>query len=239
MLGLLVIIVVSWLLLYFIEKKNITVLGIIPNSKHLIHFLIGFVFIIAICLLNIYFETLIWSVEWQLKSSINYQSVLNAFGYHLKSALTEDFLFRGAILYILIQKIGMQKAILLSALAFGVYHIFSYGMLSDNIVPIIYVILITGTTGYVWAYTFAKTNSILMPLGFHLGWNLVLSFFFPSQPYGEIIFSEISRVDLSEWNGLFFSIFKGLFPSLITLAFVRFIIWKRNYFPFLKRQEKE
>lgn len=232
MLGLLVIIVVSWVLLHFIEKKNIDALGIIPNSKRLSHFFIGFAFITVIGFLNIYVETLILSVEWQLESAINYQSILDALGYHLRSALTEDLVFRGAILYILIQRLGLQKAILISAFFFGIYHVFSYGMLGGSIVPIIYIILVTGATGYVWAYTFAKTNSIMMPLGFHLGWNFIISLFFTSQPYGELVFTELSRVNLSEWNGLYFSIFKGLFPPLITLLFVKLLL--KSNFKFLK-----
>ncbi|WP_347174180.1 CPBP family intramembrane glutamic endopeptidase [Polaribacter uvawellassae] len=221
MLGLLVIIVVSWLLLHFIEKKNIAVLGIIPNRKRTTQFFIGFVFTILLCLLTIYIETLVLSVKWQLNSVIHYQTILNALVYHLRSALTEDLVFRGAILYILIRKVGIQKAILISALCFGIYHVFSYGMLGGRIISILYVILITGFTGYVWAYTFAKTNSILMPLGFHLGWNLLLAFFMQSQPYGELLFTETSRIQLSEWNGLYFSLFKGLFPSFITFIFVK------------------
>lgn len=224
MIGLLVILAVSWLLLHFIENKNIDVLGIIPNYKHLGQFTIGFVFIIVVCLAMIYLETLVLSVKWQLNSVIHYQSIFNAFIYHLKSALTEDLVFRGAILYILIQRIGMQKAILISAFPFGIYHVFSYGMLESRIISILYVILITGATGWVWAYTFAKTKSILMPLGFHLGWNLIYSFFFNSQPYGGLLFTETSRAQLSGWNGFYFSIFKGLLPSLITFVFVKLLM---------------
>ncbi len=48
MLGLLVIIIVSWMLLHFIEKKNIEALGIIPKPKRLIQFLVGMLFMTLI-----------------------------------------------------------------------------------------------------------------------------------------------------------------------------------------------
>ena len=188
MLGLLVIIVVSWVLLHFIEKKNIEVLGIIPYGNRIVQFLIGLVFIMLITLLNIYIETIVLKIDWQLKTSIKYNQIFNALIYHIRSALTEDLLFRGAILYILISRLGAKWGILISALCFGAYHVFSYGMTGERIIPILYVILITGFTGYVWAYTFYKTNSILLALGFHLGVNLMNTFFFESQPYGELIF---------------------------------------------------
>jgi len=227
MIGLLVIIVVSWVLLYFIEKKNLLVLGIIPNQKRIIQFLIGFLFIVLINLLSIYIETLVMSVNWKFKS-INYGLIYKAIIYHLKSALTEDLVFRGAILYILISKIGAKRAILLSAFFFGIYHVFSYGMIGNKIIPILYVILVTGFTGYVWAYTFEKTKSILLGLGLHLGYNLVMTCFFPLQPYGEIMFTETSRVNLSEWNELYFALFKGLFPSVVTLIFLKFLLKSNN-----------
>jgi len=232
MLGLLVIIIVSWVLLHFIEKKNIDAIGIVPNTKRCIQLLIGFLFIALLNLSMIYIESIVKSVDWQLNSKISYQFIFDAFIYHLRSALTEDLVFRGAILYILMKKIGVQKAILISALFFGLYHVFSYGMTGARIIPILYVILITGFTGYVWGYTFSKTRSIMMPLGFHLGYNLLMTFFYPSQPYGELVFMELSRVNLSEMNEIFYALFKGFFPSVVTLIFVRSLL--KSSFKFLK-----
>lgn len=233
MLGLLVIIVVSWMLLHFIEKKNIAVLGIIPNGKRIIQFLFGFIIILLINLLTIYIESIVLKVEWELKSSINYKNIFNAFMYHLRSALTEDLVFRGAILYILIRRIGAQKAIILSAIVFGVYHVFSYGMTEAKIIPILYVVLITGFTGYVWAYTFYKTNSILMALGFHLGYNLLMTLFYQSAPYGELIFRELSKTNLTDWNWLYYNLLKGLLPSIATLVFVK------KYIKYTLKQNEE
>lgn len=220
MLGLLVIIVISWVLLHFIEKKNIEVLGIIPTKKRISQFVIGFIIIAIIILLNIYIETLIFNINWKF-SDINYSTIFNAIVYHIRSALTEDLVFRGAILYILIQRIGAKKALLLSAFVFGIYHWFSFGILNERIIVLAYVFIITGFTGYVWAYTFHKTNSIIMGLGFHFGYNIMMSCFFEAQPYGELLFSQLARTNISEWNGFFFSLFKGLSPSILTLLFVK------------------
>ena len=236
MLGLLVILVISWGLLYLIESKNIEVLGIIPKPKRCVQFLIGFLFIVLANLLGIYIESVVKSVEWQLKPDIDYYLILKAIGYHLRSALTEDLIFRGAILYILIHRIGLQKGILISALFFGVYHVFSYGMTGDRIVPIVYVVLVTGFTGYVWGYTFYKTKSILMPLGFHLGYNLIMVLFYPSVPYGELIVMELSRTTLSELNELYYALFKGFFPSVATLIFVKLLL--KSKFNFLLNKNK-
>ena len=220
MLGLLVIIVISWLLLRFIEKKNIEVLGFIPNKQRVIQFTLGFVFVVLICLLIVYIETLVLNVEWKVNDSISMKSIFNSFVYHVRSALTEDLVFRGAILYILISRLGAKWGILTSALCFGVYHVFSYGMTGERIIPILYVILVTGFVGYVWAYTFNKTKSIMMGLGFHIAYNFTMAMFYESPPVGELLFQEISKTSLSDWNWLFYNLPKGLLPSVFTLVFV-------------------
>ena len=110
MLGLLVIIVISWGLLYFIEKEHIPVLGIVPNPNRIFQFFLGTIVITLLLLLNIYIQTQLESIEWK-KHTVNYTLLWNAVVYHLRSALTEDLVFRGAILYILIKRIGSNKAI--------------------------------------------------------------------------------------------------------------------------------
>ena len=228
MIGLLVIIVISWLLLYFIEKKNIEVLGIIPNLNRLSQFVIGFLIIAIIVLINIYIETIVLKVEWKL-NTIDYNTIFNAFVYHLKSALTEDLVFRGAMLYILIQRIGAIKALWLSAIVFGAYHWFSYGIIGERIILLAYVFVITGFTGYVWAYIFYKTKSIMLGLGLHLGYNLIMSFFFESQPFGELIMSQTSKVNLVGWNEFYYSMFRGLFPTIATLICVKLLLKTKLY----------
>ncbi len=220
MLGLLVIIVISWILLRFIENQSIEALGVIPSKQRIIQFLLGFVFVALICLLSVYIETLILNVEWKANDNISLKSIFTSFAYHVRSALTEDLVFRGAILYILIHRLGAKWGILISAVCFGVYHVFSYGMSGERIIPILYVILVTGLVGYVWAYTFHKTKSIMMGLGFHIAYNFTMAMFYESPPVGELLFQEISKTSLRDWDWLYFNLIKGLLPSVLTFVFV-------------------
>lgn len=222
MLGLLIIIGASWLLLYVAGKEHLNCLGVKPIKKRSLQFLTGLFFIALLRLLLIYFETQVKSIQWGVQNDISFSMIIQAFWYHLKSALTEDLIFRGAVLYLLIKRIGVQKGLILSAIAFGIYHWFSYGMIGSNLVPLIYVLITTGLTGYVWGYTFTKTESIMMPLGFHLGWNFITTLFYPSQPYGQLLYKELSNIELSEINNLYYVIAIGLIPSLITYLFVNF-----------------
>ena len=228
MLGLLVIIIISWVLLYLIEKKNLNVLGIFPNKNRIAQLIIGFLIMSFICLAMIYVETQIKSISWE-KQIINYKAIGGAIVYHFRSALTEDLVFRGALLYIHIRRIGSRWAILISALVFGVYHIFSYGITQDRIVLMVYVTLVTGFAGYVWAYSFYKTKSIMLGLGLHIGYNFIMTCFYPSQPYGELLFAELSKIDLSEWNEFYYLLFRGFFPSIMTLLSFK-LLFKSHLF---------
>lgn len=228
MLGLLVIVVISWGLLYFIEKEHIDVLGIVPTVNRVSQLFIGLVIITIIVLINIYIETQIQQVTWK-QNEFSYDTLWNAFVYHLRSALTEDLVFRGAILYILVKRIGAIKAILLSAAIFGIYHWFSYGILHERPILLACIFLVTGFTGYVWAYTFYKTKSISLALGFHVGYNLVMSCFYESQPYGEILFSSISKIDLTGWYEFLYSMFRGLFPPLVMFICVKLLLKTKLY----------
>jgi len=223
MLGIIVALAISWLLLFLIEKKNILSLGFLPIAKRLKQFFIGFLITAILCAIVQYSESLLKSSTWVLNEKITSQIILKAFWWDLKSVLTEELIFRGAILYILIQKIGSNKGILISAIAFGIYHWFSFGVLG-NIVAMILVFLGTGLMGYAWAWAFAKTKSIMLPLGFHLGWNFIHNTIFSKGPLGELVLTSQGGNVLSDWTSLLnFTLGLILVPILL-LTYVRYFV---------------
>lgn len=223
MLGLLVLLLISWGLLYLIEKKHLNAIGIVPNGKRLLRFTIGLFAITLFCLLLIGIETQLKSIEWQ-STGFQLKSFFNAFVYHLRSALTEDLVFRGALLYILIRRLGATWGILISAICFGVYHVFSYGITNERAILIAYVIIVTGFTGYVWAWAFHKTKSIFLGLGLHVGYNMLMACFYEAQPYGELLFTELSSKELLDPAASFYTVFRGLFPPAMTLLTLKLML---------------
>ena len=225
MLGIIVILAVSWLLLHFIEKENPLVLGVLPVKQRIFEWFVGLSFIVLLRIVFLYIETEARQIVWE-SVEVDLQAIVFAFGYHLRSAVTEDSIFRGALLFILIRRIGMQKALIISGIVFGIYHWFSFGMINEpRFVPMAYIFLTTGFTGYVWGYGYAKTKSVMMPLAFHVGHNMVMTMFYPNAPYGEMLFHEVARVNFSsEWYQLYFLLFTGLVPSVLTLVFVNWYV---------------
>lgn len=223
MTGILVALLLSWILLYLIEKKNLLALGFLPPSKRSKQFLSGFILSALLCTGIQYLESFLRSAEWMLNPDINVAPVLQAIWWDFKSVFTEELIFRGAILYILIQRIGSRKAVLLSAACFGVYHWFSFGIIG-NIIPMIAIFIGTGLTGYVWALAFAKTKSMLLPLGLHLGWNMVQNTVFSNGPLGELLLISQGGNELTGWISLIHFMAGMIVVPLIQLLYVKYLV---------------
>ena len=227
MIGILVAIAISWLLLYLIEKKNILALGFLPVGKRLKQFLIGFLITGILCVLVQYLESYLKSSTWILNNNITSGIILKSFWWDFKSVLTEELIFRGALLYILIQKIGSKKSILISAIAFGIYHWFSYGVLG-NIMAMVLVFIGTGLMGYAWAWAFSKTKSIMLPFGLHLGWNFVYNTIFSKGPLGELVLISKGGIELSDWASLLNFVSGLVFVPIIILIYVKYFVKKET-----------
>ncbi len=230
MLGILVILVVSWLLLHFAVKKDLLVLGFTPVPKRLLEFFLGILFMIILLFIVAAADTWWYQFKWQEQETFSLALFGNSIWYYLKAVLTEDLVFRGAILYILVKKLGPKVGISLSAIAFGIYHWFSFGLFNDeiNIVFLSYVFITTGLMGFAWAYTFVKTQSIIMPLGMHLGWNQAQAFFYPNQPYGEILYKVIERTDVSDGINIAFLLAKAIAIPMLVIIFVFLFTKNKN-----------
>ncbi|WP_323757322.1 type II CAAX endopeptidase family protein [Roseivirga sp.] len=223
MIGILVAITISWLLLYLIEKKNILALGFLPIVKRLKQFLIGFIITGVLCVLVQYLESYLKSSVWILNENITGGIILKAFWWDVKSVLTEELIFRGALLYILIQKIGSKKGVLISAIAFGIYHWFSYGVLG-NAMAMILVFIGTGIMGYAWASAFSKTKSIMLPFGLHLGWNFIYNTIFSKGPLGELVLITQGGNELTDWTSLLNFVSGLVIVPVLVLIYVRFFV---------------
>ena len=53
-----------------------------------------------------------------------------------------------------------------------------------NPVQMIFIFCMTGIWGFMFAMAFAKTKSLYLPIGLHLGWNLISTVIFSQGPLG-------------------------------------------------------
>ncbi len=122
MLGVLIQLAISWGLLKWLEKENLSVLGLLPTRKRVLHLFLGFS--ASAIIISFYYLSITYLTEnsWSLNPDYSLSEFTMAAWWTLKSVLFEELLFRGALLYILLEKIGEMRACLISAVAFGIYH---------------------------------------------------------------------------------------------------------------------
>lgn len=103
------------------------------------------------------------------------------------SLLYEELIFRAALLYIAIEKLGVKKACIISAVGFGIYHWFSFNVFGNPFMMVITFVM-TAIVGLSWAFAFAKTGSLYLPIGLHFGWNFICMVVFSNGSAGQSIF---------------------------------------------------
>lgn len=226
MIGLLIQLLISWLLVWWLERKNLSVLGLAPTTHRLGAFVFYLVLTAFCCasgfLLRIYFG----HESWELNPKLSAVLVGEGIWWNLKSVLFEELIFRGVVLYLLVQRLGTGKAILLSSIAFGIYHWFSQGAWG-NPQQMVITFVLTGIMGLIYAYGYSTYQSLYVPIAIHFGWNFTQSFVFSSGSIGKgvLILKNQPQVQVS------------LFVYWLIVLLPILSAWLLNFF-FLKRQAK-
>ena len=213
---------ISWILIYFFEKGNLSVLGFVPTKDRLKYFTILFMvstfFSATAFLLRMY----IAREEYTISQSLSLSSIVLETWYQFRSVLTEELICRGVVLYILIKKIGQVKAILVSSVFFAAMHWLNAGVWG-NWTQMTILFAFTFAMGLLLAYSFARTFSLLIPFAIHFGWNLTQNYIFPDTATGNHIFTLVvppPTVTISYMA--FFTML--LFPKISVLVFDYLIV---------------
>lgn len=219
MLGIIVELIISWLLLWFICKKHLSVLGFKPTTHRVIFLIAGLLIAALFCTLYQIMSTAFVNNGWVLNKQITNKTILENSKWTLISVIYEELIFRGALLYIAIKKLGIIKACLLSAVGFGIYHWFTFNVLGNPLMMLI-TFAMTAIIGFSWAFAFAKTGSMYVPVGLHAGWNLVSTVIFSNNPFQQAIFIRINDVQLQGIPSLLVFLFQVFALPLFTMWYL-------------------
>ena len=146
----------------------------------------------------------------------------------LVSVLYEELIFRGALLYIAIKKLGVTKACILSAVCFGIYHWFTFNVFGNPFMMII-TFLMTAIVGLSWAFAFAKTNSLYLPIGLHFGWNLFYMVVFSNGTMGQAILVRTNGNQLQGILSLLVFLFQVFALPLLTFWYLNWLSKKQKF----------
>lgn len=177
MIGILVELVLSYLILKYFSGEKLSVLGLKLTGVRLMLLTLGFLWpVIYYCIFEFSVAALVHN-PFKLNPGYSWSAFWIAFGYVLRAVVFEELIFRGAIFYMLIKKLGDQKAILISSVAFGIYHWFSWNAFG-NPAQMAIIFLTTASGGYIFALAFAKSRTMYLPTALHLGANFATMILF-------------------------------------------------------------
>lgn len=227
MAGIIVELIFSWLLLWFISKKHLSVLGFTPTNSRLFHLSFGFLAAAICCTIYNMSFTVFANNTWTINEDFTGLKMAKSSQWTIISVLYEELIFRGALLYIAIQKLGTKKACILSAISFGVYHWFSMGAFG-NPVQMIILFCMTGIWGFMFAIAFAKTKSLYLPIGLHFGWNLMSSVVFSQGPLGNQLLINVGGEKIGQFLSAVIFIFQVFAVPLITFWYLDWLSKKQK-----------
>lgn len=223
MLGLLIELLINWGILFVYNRQGLSVLGLMPNWRRL-RLLITFLVFASLCAASAYLMRLHFGKEvWEINPALSPSQVWSGLAWNFRSVWFEELIFRGALLYILIDRLGMHRGVLLSAVAFGIYHWFSYGVFG-NLSQMIPVFLLTSLAGILYGYGYAKTKTLWVPFALHFGWNFTNNFIFSSGQIGAGILVMTAQPEVQVSRFVYYLI--ALNPMVMYLAGGLVLLWR-------------
>ena len=225
MLQLIGLLAISWLLIWLFEKRNLSVLGLTPTKDRLKYFTILFLVSAILSATAFLLKIYIAKEEYTISQSLTTKSILLETWYQFRTVLTEELICRGALLYILIKKIGRTKAIIISSIIFAVLHWMNLGIWG-NLTQMIIVFTFTFAMGLLLAYSYARTFSLLIPFAIHYGWNLTQNYIFPDTSIGNHILTLAAPSPIVTVS--YFAFFTMLLLPKISVLVIDYLIVKRH-----------
>lgn len=224
MIGIIAQLVISWLIVWFFEKGDLSCLGWRPTKKRLLQFVLFFFVSAACATLGFLLRMYIAEERWMINPVADAALILKGVWFTLKSVLFEELIFRGVLLYILIKKAGVGKAIIISGITFGIYHWFSHELWGNPQMMVIEFV-VTGAMGLILAYGYSKSYSLYIPVAIHLGWNIVQMVIFSGNTIGNQLFVEVLPKPIITVS--YFSFFVMMLMPLVCCLVFNFILLRR------------
>lgn len=196
-----------------------------PTRARLRYLLIGFLWpIVYFCIYEFVTSELVHNPH-RINTNYTWTDFFKTTAYLLRAVAYEELTFRGALLYILISRLGQNKAIWISTLSFGVYHWFAWQAFGSPVQMLI-VLLTTGSMGYIFALAFVKTKSLYLPFALHFGGNLInMAVFSKDKTIGLQLLEKTHETD---------PVVPGILIS-ITVIFIHFVGYQLLTFLILRK----
>ncbi|QZE13839.1 CPBP family intramembrane metalloprotease [Halosquirtibacter laminarini] len=158
----------TYLFTKFIERKKYKVIGL--SIKNRTSDIITGLIIGALCMLIGYILLISSNQINFIRIYFNAKEISISIIYFFVVALSEEILFRGYILRVLMDRFSKFHALIISALVFMLLHIFNPNLSSIAWINIFLL-------GISFGITYIYTNNLWLPISFHFSWNLFQTLF--------------------------------------------------------------
>jgi len=131
-------------------------------------------------------------------------------------SVLEEFIFRGIILVVFLNKYSSIKAIIYSAISFGLIHLLN--LASDKeLIWVLGQVIWSSVTGLFYGYLFLRTRSLLPVVLVHYLFNLFIGTITSYVQYN-------APVEIQSVYGILF--FSGLIPTTLSIIWIRCFLKK-------------
>lgn len=215
-----ILLTITWLLFRF-EGRSLSAIGCNQPLKRTQEFFSGLCIAALFAVAQFTLAAEVADFSWKINSNFGLNELANSLRWVFNSVIYEELIFRGYLLYKLIQWLGPRTGVALSSISFGIYHWFSYEVFG-HWMSMIFVFIMTATFGLMLAYAFYKTRSIILPIALHLGWNLVTLTVFSNGSIGNQLLYSVPEEGiklLSGYSALMINLLLPLcLPVLVLIA---------------------
>jgi uncharacterized protein len=202
----------------FFDRRSLSSIGF-DLKEHWMHAGTGFSLGIALVALATLLLIATKNLEW---TDVNFDAngLFLGFGLMVLVSLAEEMVFRGYLLYNLMESMSRWPALVVSAVLFAAFHINNPGV---GVMPVVNVLL----AGVLMGVNFVYTRNLWFGLAFHFAWNF-------SQ--GSVFGYKVSGIDLPSlfrqeltgdplYTGGAFGLEGSAYTTLLLVMTIAILIW--------------
>lgn len=212
--------VVTWLL-YKTEGKTLASIGLNFSLKNLSFLPLGVGIGMMALFGATYLKALYLGENFEVASSIDYETLWLAFYFILPQVATEEFLFRGYLFKKTIEASNVIVANIIFSILFMLIHVLDENVLQQR--GLIILLVVSIPVGHLlFATALLKSKTLWFPIGLHLGNNWATRHLISNTNDSNSIFYLTDVNSFETWTSfiMFLVIFNGFF------LLVTYVIWK-------------
>ncbi|MGJ8663692.1 MAG: CPBP family intramembrane glutamic endopeptidase [Marinicella sp.] len=218
--GVVLLVFVTWLL-YKTEGKNLNELGLNLRFRNIKLLLLGLIIGTVAFIMAKYLRFLYAGEDLVLNDMIDWSLVGLGLYTILPMVAVEELLFRGYFFKSTVNKLGVLIANVIFATAFMLVHVIDATVIS-NLGMVIFLVITIPIGHLLFATALLKSNTLLFPIGLHLGNNWASMHVISNMKQPDSISYVVNSASFDTWGSfLLFIIIWNSFFLLLT-----YVIWK-------------